>query len=323
MQAAMNMFIKKELRTIALAAIAIAAPAALHAQVHFVQEKSKIDIEINGKPFGIFYVGSEFPKPFVAPLRSASGKVVTRQFPMAESTGESTDHRHHRGMWLGYKEVNGFNFWENEFSYHNKLAGKIVLKKLIKVKGGKNGVIHATFDWIDPSDKVVLTETRTMTFYSDRELRKIDFDVTLTAVQKTVFGDDKDGTFAVRLADPLIEKGGSGTMINAAGKKGMKDVWGKPSNWVDYSGELNGEKLGVAIFEHPDSFHHPTRWHSRDYGLFAANPFAAKSFDESEKALETELEPGKSVHLRYMVVIHPEMDAEALGKLYQQYSALK
>lgn len=318
------MFMKRELRQITFALLAAAAPAIASAQVRFVQEASKIDILIGGKPFGVFYIGSEFPKPFVAPLRSASGKVVTRQFPMTESSGESTDHRHHRGMWLGYKEVNGYNFWENEFSYHNKLAGKIVLKKIDQVRSGrKSGTIRATFDWIDPKDKVILTEHRTMTFYSDPELRKIDVDVTLTAVEKVVFGDDKDGTFAVRLADPLIEKGGSGTMMNAEGQKKMKDVWGKPSNWVDYSGTLDGEKLGVAIFDHPSSLHHPTRWHSRDYGLFSANPFAAKSFDASLPAMETELEPGKSVHLRYLVVIHPEMSPEAIGKLYQEYAATK
>ena len=49
----------------------------------------------------------------------------------------------------------------------------------------------------------------------------------------------------------MTEKNKGGKMINAEGKSGMKDVWGKRSNWVDYSGVIEGEKLGVAIFDHP------------------------------------------------------------------------
>jgi hypothetical protein len=30
--------------------------------------------------------------------------------------------------------------------------------------------------------------------------------------------------------------------------------------------------IGVAIFDHPKNHAHPTWWHVRDYGLFAANP---------------------------------------------------
>ena len=37
--------------------------------------------------------------------------------------------------------------------------------------------------------------------------------------------------------------------------------------------------MGIVIFDNPANLNHPPRWHSRDYGLFAVNPFGAKEFD--------------------------------------------
>ena len=69
-------------------------------------------------------------------------------------------------------------------------------------------------------------------------------------------------------------------MVDADGRTGMAHVWGKRSNWVDYTAELDGESLGVAIFDHPQNPRHPTYWHARDYGLFALNPLARNAFDD-------------------------------------------
>ena len=47
----------------------------------------------------------------------------------------------------------------------------------------------------------------------------MDFDITLTASEKVVFGDTKEGAFAIRLADALTEKSGSGKMMSSEGSK--------------------------------------------------------------------------------------------------------
>src|SRR5277367_6503543 len=152
------------------------------------------NVDINGKPFTVFYTAPDEPKPYLAPLRAASGKLVTRQYPMVKDLGESTDHPHHRGVWLGYKDVNGFNFWENELAYHNPKAGKVVAAE-VKIEGPS---IKGSFDWLAPTGEKVLREDRTMKFSGDATTRSIDFDITLTAEQPVTFGDDKDGAFAIR-----------------------------------------------------------------------------------------------------------------------------
>src|SRR5205823_10015895 len=129
------------------------------------------------------------------------------------------------------------------------------------------------FDWTGPDGNVLLRENRLTTFRADAKNRVMDFDITLTAVDKVVFGDTKEGAFAIRLADSMTEKAHGGQMVNAEGKRGMNEVWGKRSNWVDYSGMVDGEKVGVAMLDAPSNPRHPTYWHSRDYGLFALDPF--------------------------------------------------
>jgi hypothetical protein len=160
-----------------------------------------------------------------------------------------------------------------------------------------------------------------MTFYDEPDIRMIDFDIRLTASEPVKFGDTKEGTFAIRLADSMTEKAGGGVMSNAGGQQTMKMVWGKRSPWVDYSGMVGAETVGVSIFDHPANPEYPTYWHSRDYGLFAANIFGEHDFyNDKSKDGSISLEPGKSLRFRYRVVIHPgDTKAANVAALYERY----
>ena len=299
--------------------LCLAAAATLSPQVRFAPDE--IVVNVDGKPFTTFHYGSEANKPFLAPLRSASGKIVTRHFPQEIVAGESHDHLHHRGLWFSYDDVNGVKFWENDPSYKKGTIGRIVARRAAWKDGPKSGVLECSFDWNDPNGSTLLVENRTMTFPSSPTLRIVDFDITLTAADKVTFGDTKEGAFAIRLADALAEKKNGGKMVSADGKVGMKDVWGKRSNWVDYSGTIEGEQLGVAIFDHPSNPRHPTYWHSRDYALFALNPFGRKAFDPTQEESHWVLEAGQSLRFRWRVVIHPGDAAGAhLADLYSDFA---
>jgi Methane oxygenase PmoA len=284
----------------------------------FGQVPDKIDIDLDGKPFATFHSGVAEGRPYLAPLRSASGKIITRRFPMEKIEGESSDHLHHRGLWFSYDDVNGVKFWENDPSYKDPQEGRIVAKKVEWKPVSKT--METVFDWNDHSGKTVLVEHRIMTFRATPALRIMDFDITLTAPEKVVFGDTKEGAFAIRLADALTEKSGSGKMVNAEGKQGMADVWGKRSNWVDYSGTLGGEKLGIAIFDHPSNPGHPVHWHARDYGLFAVDPWGQHAFDPSAPVASMTVPAGGTLRFRWRVVIHAGDTASAhVADLYQEF----
>ena len=292
--------------------------------------KDHVTITINGQPFSTFYIGSAYPKPFLAPLRSATGLIVTRKYPMENVEGESRDHQHHRGLWIGYGSVSGINFWENEFSYATHFPNKtgstklgvVVLRKLGDIKPGKkSGSLSATFAWVGPDKTEMLQEDRVMTFYADTDTRTIDVDATLTAKTSLHFDDTKEGFFAIRLADSMIEKNG-GMMTNSEGQQTEKNVWGKRADWVDYDGTVDGQKVGIVIFDNPQNFNHPTRWHARAYGLFAANPFGLKDFDpKAEGEGGHSMKPGDSLRFRYRVIIHPgDFSKKKIADLYSDYA---
>jgi Methane oxygenase PmoA len=309
--------------------------ATAFAQVKIVGEDSRIHVEINGKPYSDFVVKSdEAMKPYLYPLRSADGTIVTRHWPMEKvSAIEPVDHQHQRGVWFGPDIVNGFDFWNNERSYKKTdISGYIKLNKVSALRSGKkDGNIAASFDWIDPKGTKIVEEWRVMIFHDLPKLRIIDFQIELTAVTQVKFGDGKDCCFGIRIAPELQEEkiiktkgkpdvtipGPPGVISNSEGKTSEKEVWGKPADWCDYSGQINGEKLGIAIFDNPKNSRR-ARWHVRGYGLFAANPFGQSAFsgDKSQDGSVT-VQPGDKLHFNYRVVIHgPDAD---LAKLWSEY----
>jgi hypothetical protein len=304
----------------------------LSAQVKITEGENKYSVEIDGKPFTDFYFGGEAPKPYLHPLRAESGTVVTRAYPMDENVpGEAKDHPHHRGLWFTHGDVNGFDFWANEPSQKSPKKGRIVMRKISSKSGREQGQINGVFEWQDPSGKPLLTETRRMTFHADPKLRIVDLDISLKALKDNViFGDTKEGTFAIRLAGGLEEPHKralpdpprTGKMVSAEGGEGEQNVWGKRSPWVDYYGKLGDETLGVAIFDHPSNPKHPTYWHSRSYGLFAANIFGEHDFhaDKSRNGSVT-VAPGKTLRFQYRVVIHPgDTQSAGIAQLYKEYA---
>lgn len=278
-------------------------------------------VNVDGKPFTIFHYGTDANKPFLAPLRTASGKIITRGFPMEDIPGESRDHLHHRGLWFSYDDVAGVKFWENDPSYTKPNIGKIMVKHAeVKENHGTTKVI-AQMEWRNPNYKLLVVEDREMTFYSDPKLRTMDFLITLTAPEDVVFGDTKEGAFAIRLSDAFTERKGL-KIVDADGRTRMVNVWGKRSNWVDYSADVDGEKIGVAMFDHPSNPNHPTYWHARDYGLFSLDPFGQHAFDPKMPVRNTILRRGDKMVYRWRVVIHPG-DAESghVADLYKEFAA--
>ena len=315
----------------------VMAAVSATAQVEFKTASDRIDVKIDGKPFTALFIGADAMKPYMHPLRTASGKVVTRGYPMEMIEGEAKDHVHHRGLWFTHGNVNDIDFWANEVSQRKPAGtvqksgaepvrkGVVVTRKVATVKGGKkSGQLGLQFEWQSLSGEALLKEDRTITFYSSPTDRVMDFDITMTALKPATFKDTKEGTFAIRLATELEEKH-SGKMRNAEGAVGEKNVWGKRSPWVDYAGTLGGEAVGVAILDHPSNPRHPTYWHSRSYGLFAANMFGLHDFEnDMSKDGKLEMAAGQTMRVRYRVVIHSgDAAAAAIADQFKKYAAMK
>jgi hypothetical protein len=154
------------------------------------------------------------------------------------------------------------------------------------------------------------------------ENRAIDFDITVHASSGDVkFGDTKEGSMGIRTNPALRVKGSvaKGQAVNSEGVKG-KAVWGKRAKWVDYWGPINGNTVGIAIFDHPGNPRHPTWWHARDYGLVAANPFGVHNFEGKPKGTgDLVIKSGEKVRFRYRFLFHAGDVKKA--KISESYTA--
>ncbi|MCZ2153361.1 MAG: PmoA family protein [Bryobacterales bacterium] len=298
-----------------LAATLLALTMSAFSQVNVSQKGDVIAITIDGKPYSELFLAG--PKVYLHPLRSASGKIVSRLYPMEKREGETTDHVHHRGLWYGHGNVNGIDFWSNDpvYKYFPTKGGVEKLLKVIDTKSGKNaGSLKILLAWNDPHGNTMAEETREMVFRKQAGSIIIDTDLHIKAITDLKFGDTKEGTFALRMAPEFEAPGGkrtpafpvrTGHMVNSNGVEG-KDVWGKRASWVDYDAVVDGEKIGVAIFDNPRNPRYPTYWHARDYGLFAVNPFGVHDFENDKtKDGSMTVKAGDSVRFRYRIVIHP------------------
>ena len=79
-------------------------------------------------------------------------------------------------MWFAHSEVNGYDYWNNEFSYKGDKLGHIFVTKINKAEGGpKSGEIDSTAKWQQPDGKVVLMENRKMIFHAGGPDRRRGF----------------------------------------------------------------------------------------------------------------------------------------------------
>ncbi len=83
----------------------------------------------------------------------------------------------------------------------------------------------------------------------------------------SILATPKKARFGIRVAGSMkVDAKMGGVITNAEGETN-KDAWGKKSPWVDYSGPVDGETVGITIHAHPSGFGAPCRWHVRTYGL--------------------------------------------------------
>jgi hypothetical protein len=289
--------------------------------VRITQQADRLRIEINGQLFTEYFYKA-VPRPYFYPLIGPGGAPMTRNWPMKTTPDEEHDHPHHRSLWFAHGEVNGYDFWSEAKDF-----GKIVHQGFGEIKSAKEvGVIQSTNQWVAANGTVICTDERTVRFHAPgpADDRMIDFEITLRAPESDVtLGDTKEGTLAIRLAETMRLKGkvGHGHIVNS---EGIRDdaTWGKRADWCDYYGPVEGNTVGIAIFDHPRNPRHPTWWHVRDYGLFAANPVGQHDFEKlpDKHAGNFVIPAGKSATFRYRIYLHPGDEKQAhVAAKYEEY----
>ncbi|SHJ80915.1 Methane oxygenase PmoA [Pseudozobellia thermophila] len=308
-----------------------------------------VEVMIDGKLFTSYRYPDNIKKPVLYPLVTPAGTKITRKFPLEPSTGERVDHPHHVGVWFNYGDVNGLDFWNNSDSIiveDRDKYGTIVHKTIEAVEDGdEQGVLRVKMDWNTPGGTTLIEEKTTFVFKGEGSVYSIDRMTTLTAIAEDVlFKDNKEGMLGIRVTralelpsdKPTIftdangnptpvavldNEGVNGNYINAEGVEGL-DTWGKRSNWVNLYSHIGDEKIALAILDHKSNVGYPTYWHSRGYGLFAANPLGQAVFSDGKEELNFQLKKGESTTFKHRIVVaNGELAPQDLNAMFEAFSA--
>jgi hypothetical protein len=330
--------------SLALCAICLTTTAAQEQTKAFVPAKASMSGTIaflaGRDEAAIYRYGGNLAKPIFWPLRAPNNKEITRDWPMGPplSLRLAEDHPHQKSAWFTYgdvipegmeikhkrKEIEGIDFWAE-----GPGCGRIVCVGTSDYHNdADNCSVTTRNEWRDADGAKIMDEVRTIRFFNYETARLFVVDIDLWAsVVPITFGDTKEGAFGVRVAHSLREDNrGKGQISNAEGKIGEKQCWGRISAWCDYSGPVDGETVGIALFAGPNN-PLPSCWHSRAYGLMAANPFGrAKSGfpdmkDKKDRKDLMHLAKGEHLKLRYGIFVH--MGDVKEGKVAEAYELFK
>jgi Methane oxygenase PmoA len=298
----------------------------------------RIDFTIGGQLVTTYRIGANVAKPYFYPFNGPGGVSVTRAWPIEQGRPDEVtkDHPHQKSAWFCHgdvipegmelkrkgRDVDGVDFWA-ESAPHGVIACVGV------DRANANGVVTRN-EWRAADGQKVLDEVRTVSCRAcaNGYLLAVRSELIASAWPVT-FGDTKEGSFGVRVNDQLRVgdrnvRNPKSVIRNAAGKTGEKDCWGYMSDWCDYSGEVDGKAVGIAVFADPTN-KYPSCWHVRDYGLLAANPFGrSKAGFPAMKGRTDLVQIAKGDHLtfRFGIYVHPgDASAGQVAEAFKQFTA--
>ncbi len=308
--------------------------------------ETRIDVEVDGKLFTSYRWDEKIRRPVLFPVMSVGGAFVTRGFPVETRDGETINHPHQVGVSFSYGNVNGIDFWNNSpYRTEKELEhmGRIVPKKIIEMKSGdRRAELVATSAWVHPNGKTLLLETTKYTFHAKGGRRWIDRETVLTANEEdVVFGDSKEGLFAIHLATELEqshqvpikitsasgvlsdETSGlrfTGKYLNSEGVTG-DSIWGTIGKWAAVTGKVGKEDLTVAVLDSPRNLGFPSYMMVRGYGLLAVNPFGRRQFQADKDERKYTLAAKRSITFWHrLLILSQKATKESVEKEFQQYN---
>jgi len=248
----------------------------------------------------------EAPKPYIHPLRTLAGDVVTDYRP--------NDHRWHKGLSLTASHLSGANLWGGNSYVHGE--GYLAIPERV------GSMRHVAFDEVSAADgRVVIAERLTWHPYDGElwaeetrrvEVHDVDPDsrswaltwtsaVTNRRTEPLLFGSPTTAGREMAGYTGLFWRGPrafrDGRIIGPHGEG--PELMGTQGEWLALSGEhdgTDGHATVVLVHAPENAGGHPAHWFVRNEPFAAMAPSWA--FFE-----ELELPPGETLTRRYRVVV--------------------
>ncbi|WP_416904413.1 PmoA family protein [Micromonospora echinospora] len=245
----------------------------------------------------------ESPKPYLHPIRTLAGDVVSLFRPH--------DHVWHKGIAWSLPHVGEHNFWGGPTYVHGSFYvqlennGSAVHREMtdLSVAAGRADVAHR-LDWISQDGQAVIDEHRVLSAtVLDGTSWMLTFETAMTNVSgatldigsPTTKGRENAGYGGLFWRGPRSFTGG--TVQSPAGT-GADDLRGTRADWFAFRGrhDETGRSSTVVMVDDVDNPHHPPQWFTRseEFACLCPAPF----FSE-----ELALAVGERVTFRYAVLV--------------------
>lgn len=257
----------------------------------------------------------EAPKPFLHPVRTRAGHLVTLHRPH--------DHVWHTGIAWSLPVVGGDNFWGGPTFIRGRgyvqldNDGRQRHRRVTRLEAAGDRMAFAhELEWITQDGRHIFAEERTLDVrLLPGDAWAIVFDTVMTNVSgaliplgsPTTRGRVNSGYGGLFWRGPRSFSGGA---LVAAEGSGGDELRGRRGEWMAFAGchdEDDGASL-VLMLDAGENPRHPPEWFVRSEEYAALNP---APFFSAELAVQ----PGESVRFRYGVGIAPGTaeDAPALA----------
>ncbi|MFH1739808.1 MAG: PmoA family protein [bacterium] len=290
-----------------------AVDAAGSTDVSFKMSDEAVQITIGEEPFAKYvFRDDEISRPYFCDVYAPGGVEVTRNHPPIEGM-DRTDHAtYHPGLWLTFGDISGADFWRNRASTRH-------VDFVEEPRGGEGtGGFAVRNDYLSAdTNNVLCSEICRYTLHVRPQGYLLIWDSQFQSTDADFyFGDQEEMGLGVRVATPICVKNG-GEILSSSGLKNESQVWGIQADWCDYSGVIQGRRVGVTLMPSPTNFRR-SWFHARDYGLLVANSFGQNAFTKGEKS-KVFVQKGDTFRLCFGVLVYGveddgDLDRDAVYK---------
>lgn len=250
---------------------------------------------VDGREVTCWNFGTHLPRPCFYPLNGPdSQQSLTRM-----GHPGAPNHDHHASVWFAHHKLLGIDFWG--------ISAQSVIRQStwqVYADGDESCSMAVQLHWLDGHDPMPLVEQQLIATL--RPLDQGEYTLSLQSEfapkgESIEFQQTNFGFLAVRVAKSLSVHFGAGELTNSHGDTGEPAIFGKPAQWVDYSGPIalsatgqsdstdardananlsgggipnrpRGEVIeGITYFDHPANAGFPHKWHVRADGWMGAS----------------------------------------------------
>ena len=189
-------------------------------------------------------------RPYIHPIVAPDGRgILTANGPSGDP--------HETGLFWGFPQVNGRDFYRNAGSKYWRRVSAVVLKPESKVTD-LNVKWQTVYDLLDKQGNAIMRETQIWTMREQDDEYILEVEWRGKAESEVTVGEHDYGGLSLRMP---WRKGITSQAINSARQAGER-AQGQRAVWLDLGMEIKGrdDLAHIAIFDHPKNRGYPQPW---------------------------------------------------------------